>query len=154
MSAVSLSDAPQFRPMRWSELPRILEIEQLAYEFPWTEGIFKDCLRVGYLCRVIEADGAVRGYGVLSVAAGECHLLNLCIEPAEHGRGLGRSLLQHLLGLARDYGADTAFLEVRPSNKRALKLYTDEGFNSVGVRRGYYPATKGREDALILARVL
>jgi len=154
MSAVSLSGVPQFRPMCWSELPRILEIEQLAYEFPWTEGIFKDCLRVGYLCRVIESDGVLRGYGVITVAAGESHLLNLCIEPTEHGRGLGRSLLQHLLELARECGADTVFLEVRPSNKRALKLYTNEGFNSVGVRRGYYPAANGREDALILARVL
>ncbi len=140
--------------MSWAELPSVLDIEQRAYEFPWTEGIFKDCLRVGYLCRIIETDGVVQGYGVLSVAAAESHILNLCIEPAEHGRGLGRSLLRHLLGLAQEYGADTVFLEVRPSNKPALKLYTDEAFNSVGVRRGYYPATQGREDALILARVL
>ena len=90
----------------------------------------------------------------MSVAAGECHLLNLCVKPELQNQGYGMLILDYLLDLARMHNADTAFLEVRPSNEFAIKLYQRAGFDEVGVRRNYYPAGFGREDAIILARAL
>ncbi len=128
-----------------------MEMELLCYEHPWTEGIFKDCLRVGYCSWVYMLDQRLIGYGIMSVAAGEAHILNLCIHPEHQGKGLARYLLQRLLTLAREHGADTAFLEARSSNRIALGLYESIGFNEIGIRCGYYPAKKGREDAVLLA---
>lgn len=151
MSAVRTSPQPRLRPMREEDLEQVVAIEQLAYPFPWTRGIFQDCLRVGYCCWVLELRGAVGAYGVMSVAAGESHILNLCVHPDLQRQGLGSQMLAHLVTLARRRHADTALLEVRPSNRAALALYRAAGFNEVGMRRGYYPGLKGREDAIILA---
>jgi ribosomal-protein-alanine N-acetyltransferase len=140
--------------MRNTDLGAVIAIEERAYEFPWTRGIFEDCLRVGYCCWVCEDERILYGYGVMSVGAAECHILNLCIAPEFQGQGLGRHLMNHLLHLGRRHNADTAFLEVRPSNQAAIRLYLNMGFNEVGIRRAYYPAHQGREDALILARSL
>jgi ribosomal-protein-alanine N-acetyltransferase len=140
--------------MRETDLDEILAVEQAAYPFPWTRGIFEDCLRVGYSCWVLEQDREIVGYGVMTVAAGESHILNVCVRPERQRAGHGLRLLEHLVALSRRHHADTALLEVRPSNRAALALYRKAGFNEVGVRRGYYPGTNGREDALILARYL
>lgn len=153
MSAV-LSDEPliRLRPMTELDLRQVLEIEHNAYGYPWPRGIFRDCLRVGYCCWVLEQNGRIEAYGIMSVAAGEAHLLNLCVRKATQRMGLGRKLLAHLLELAVERRADTMFLEVRPSNHAALQLYESMGFNVAGIRRGYYPALHHREDAMILAR--
>jgi ribosomal-protein-alanine N-acetyltransferase len=142
--------------MHAEELPAVHAIEQAAYEFPWTLGIFTDCLRVGYSSWVLDdPDGdGIAGYGILSLAAGEGHILNLCVHPERRRRGLGRLLLQHLLVVAEEYGASELFLEVRPSNEEALAMYTACDFVEVGRRQDYYPSDKGREDALVLARHL
>ncbi|CAK0765374.1 (ribosomal protein S18)-alanine N-acetyltransferase [Gammaproteobacteria bacterium] len=144
----------QLRPMRTADLEAIMVIERQAYEFPWTIGMFEDCLQVGYCCWICEDRQSLYGYGVMSVGAGECHILNLCISPELQGRGLGRYLMTHLLHLGRRHHADTAFLEVRSSNQAALGLYLSMGFNEIGLRRAYYPSRRGREDALMLARSL
>ena len=154
MSAVLEQPAVRVRPMTEADLVTVMAIERAAYEFPWTEGIFRDCLRVGYCCWVLEEAGVLRGYGIMSVGGGEAHLLNLCIAPEVQRRGLGRRLLRHLLALARYHGASTVLLEVRKSNRRALRLYRGMGFREIGLRRDYYPAAQGREDALVLARRL
>lgn len=154
MSAILKQAAPGFRPMMESDIDDILAIENSAYMHPWSAVIFQDCLRVGYCSWVLEQDRWIIGYGVMSVGAGECHLLNLCIEPARQNQGYGALLLDHLLDLAREHHAETAFLEVRPSNRFAIKLYERAGFNEVGMRRNYYPAIIGREDAIIFARSL
>ena len=154
MSAVLKDPLVAFRPMNESDLADILQIETIAYTHPWTERIFQDCLRVGYCCWVVSRAGIIIGYGVMSVAAGECHLLNLCVHPDEQNRGFGSMMLEKLLYIARKHKADTAFLEVRPSNIKAIQLYRNAGFDEVGMRRNYYPAEFGREDAIILARSL
>ncbi len=154
MSAVLKPRLPDFRPMRLVDLGAVVAIERAAYAVPWSDGIFRDCLRVGYCCWVLEQEGAVIGYGIMQVVARESHILNLCVHPAYHRQGFGRALLARLLDLARDHRADTVLLEVRPTNEAAIALYTRMGFNEVGVRRGYYPGHKGKEDALILARSL
>jgi ribosomal-protein-alanine N-acetyltransferase len=154
MAAVLQLDDIHLRPMRREDLDRVFAIETEAYEFPWSERIFLDCLRVGYSCWVIESWSGVHGYGIMSVAVGECHLLNLCIDRRVQGYGLGRRLLRHMLNTARDHRAERAYLEVRPSNLRARRLYHSEGFVEIGRRKRYYPADEGREDAVVLARDL
>ena len=154
MSAVVKNLGLNLRVMTVGDLPKVMKIECAAYEFPWSEGIFRDCMRVGYVCWVCEQDAVVQAYGVMSVAVNECHILNLCVKPGEQGQGLGRLVLRELLGFARRRRVDTAFLEVRPSNRRAMALYLSEGFNEMGRRKNYYPAKRGREDALVLAKAL
>jgi ribosomal-protein-alanine N-acetyltransferase len=141
-----------FRSARESDVAEILRIERMSYAFPWTEGIFRDCLRVNYTCRVAEIGVAIAGYGIMSVAAGEAHLLNLCVGEDYRCRGIGRRLLAHLLQVAATVGAREAFLEARPSNTTAIRLYQSLGFVQIGIRRGYYQAMDGREDAIVLKR--
>ncbi len=154
MSAVAAAPVPRLRPMCEDDLDRIMAIEHAAYEFPWTLGIFRDCLRFGYTCMVYEDDQDILGYGLLSVGAGECHLLNICIAPRYQGRGYGSQLIDLLLDVARGRNARMAFLEVRVSNQAAFHVYTKMGFNELGVRKNYYPTHAGREDAMLLARSL
>jgi len=140
------------RAMQEADIAAVLRIERASYAFPWTEGIFRDCLRVHYTCRIAEISTATGGYGILSVAAGEAHLLNLCVADAYRCRGIGRRLLAHLLLAAGAAGAREAFLEARPSNTSAIRLYQSLGFAQIGMRRGYYQSIDGREDAIVLKR--
>mgnify|MGYP003590747491 FL=1 len=163
MSAVRADDiSPEaglreasLRPMREADLDEVMGIEERAYPFPWTRGIFRDCMRADYPMWVQERDGGIVGYGVLSIAADEAHVLNLCTSPDHEGEGLGRRMLQALLRIARGGGAQRVFLEVRPSNPRAIELYDRSGFNEIGRRPRYYPAANnGREDAIVMAMEL
>jgi ribosomal-protein-alanine N-acetyltransferase len=136
------------------DVPVVVAIERAAYQFPWSEGIFRDCLRVGYVCRLAEVEGDTAGYGIMSMGAGEAHILNVCMREDFRGRGYARRLLQYLVERARMAGMYEAYLEVRPSNITAARLYHSLGFEQVGIRRGYYQATNGREDAAVLRRLL
>jgi ribosomal-protein-alanine N-acetyltransferase len=140
--------------MQETDIRPVHAVETAAYEFPWSRVIFQDCLRVGYCCWVMERERAVAGYGVMAVAVGESHILNLCVHPAQQNMGLGRSLLEYLLDVSRGHRAECAYLEVRPSNAAARRLYKRAGFEEVGMRRNYYPARLGREDAIIMAKSL
>jgi ribosomal-protein-alanine N-acetyltransferase len=146
--------AVAIRAMRQSDLEQVQRIEQESYRFAWTEGIFEDCLRVGYTCIVAEIDILLVGYAVLSAGAGEAHLLNLCVAGNFRCRGLGRRLLLDMLSRVREAGASVVFLEVRPSNTAAIRLYQTLGFVQIGVRRGYYQDIDGREDAIVLRLTL
>lgn len=137
--------------MRNDDLEAVGTIERVAGDFPWTEGTFIDCLEAGYEAWVYERRGTIYGYGIAVVKAGEAHVLNICVHPSYQHQGCGRYILRHLIKISRERGANTVFLEVRPSNYPALCLYHKFGFNEVGTRKGYYPAHKGREDALLLA---
>jgi len=143
-----------FRLMKRRDLPAVNGIENAAYEFPWEPATFRDCLKTGYCCWVGEKAGKVVVYGILTVGAGESHILNICVDPQCQGQGFGRLMLQKLMAVAAGHRAEMMILEVRPSNLRAVKLYLDLGFNEIGTRKGYYPARGGREDALVLARML
>ncbi len=145
------SVATTLRPMREEDLDLVMAIERSAYPFPWTRGIFRDCLRADYPAWIHEQDGMAIGYAVISVAAGEAHILNLCTAPEVQGQGHGRALLRQVLRQARGRGAHRVFLEVRPSNPHAIALYHGEGFNEIGRRPRYYPAFHGREDAIVMA---
>ena len=101
MSAVVFEPLPVLRPMRQQDLPAVLEVERAAYDHPWSENIFQDCLRVGYYCVVCDFDGRIVGHGIMSLGVGECHLLNICIHPDYQRRRLGNQLVNYLLDLAR-----------------------------------------------------
>ncbi len=154
MSAVLQQPDIRICPMQLRDVEAVLEIEHAMYDYPWTEGIFKDCLRVGYCCWLLLEDEEIVAYSVLSAAAGESHLLNLCVRKESQRRGYGRQLMEHMLKLAKRHDANVCLLEVRPSNIAAIDLYEKMDFVEVGMRPAYYPAKGGHEDALILAREL
>ncbi len=153
MSAV-LKDVPRLAAMREQDLDEVMAIESAIYSHPWTRGNFADSLRAGYVCRTWRLGGGesaeLVGYFVLTAAAGEAHLLNLSVAAAYQRSGHGSMLLREAASLASRYDAGSLFLEVRPSNHAAQALYRRFGFHKVAVRRDYYPAHSGREDALVL----
>jgi len=153
MSA-QLDTLPVFRRMAAADLDALMVVENEIYPHPWTRGNFADALSAGYHCWVMECAGFLSGYTVVTVAAGESHLLNLSIATQWQRCGLGRELLRFGMRVAHDYGARRMFLEVRPSNPRAIAIYEVAGFRQIGLRRGYYPAGELREDAVVMERAL
>ena len=149
MSAV-LNDIPRLERMRAADLDEVMAIEKAIYTHPWTRGNFSDSLVAGYECRTWRVNRELVGYFVVMIGAGEAHLLNLSIAPAHQRSGHGRALLREAADIAQRLGARSMFLEVRPSNLAAQALYTRFGFRRIAVRRDYYPAHTGREDALVL----
>lgn len=154
MSTASNLVLSEIRSMEVEDIGAVMKIEVVSYDFPWKENIYKDCLKVGYGCWVIEYAQKIVGYGIMSAGAGEAHILNICIRKDYRRFGLGRMLLNHLLGICKDQKAATVFLEVRSSNLGAYRLYEEEGFSEVGLRKSYYPSDQGREDAIIMAKEL
>jgi len=151
MMAAVVKPVIQVRGMRIEDVATVSALENASYEFPWSAGIFSDCVKAGHPCWVLSVDSVIAGYGILSMGAGEAHLLNICVDPAYRGQGLGRHLLGRLLDIARWNGAERLFLEVRPSNPLAKALYESVGFSEIGRRPRYYPARNGREDAIVMA---
>lgn len=144
----------EIRLMQPSDLKSVAAVERAAYAFPWSLGIFRDCLLAGYYCLVLDVGNNVTGYGIMSIAAAEAHLLNLCVHPNAQRVGYGRRLLNALLLKAEDSGVEKIFLEVRPSNLGALRLYRSVGFEQIGIRPAYYQAERGREDAVVLSLLI
>lgn len=153
MNAI-LKPQPRQRPMQMADLDVIMNIEPEIYTHPWSRGNFSDSLNAGYSCWVYEENAIVFGYAVMMLVMEEAHLLNFSIAKPYQGQGLGRELLVHMMGLARKHGAQTIFLEVRSSNDAAIGLYESIGFNEMAVRRNYYPAKNGREDAILMGMAL
>ena len=152
MSARPQDEIWQLHPMAERHLSQVLAIENVAYTHPWTEGVFRDCLKVGYSAWVItDISGMVLAYSLMTMAVGEAHVLNLCVAPKLQRQGLGAFQLRHLQMLARAGGCELMLLEVRRSNLAAQRLYEGFGFRCVGERPGYYPDFEGREDAFVLA---
>jgi len=141
---------PSIRAMHQADIDAVTDIERDTYDFPWSASIFRDCLLAGYTSVVLDRNNDVVGYAIMSVAAGEAHLLNICVAREFRGQGAGKRLLQHLLRRARIFDAERIFLEARPSNTPALGLYHALGFDALGVRQGYYKAQDGNEDAVVL----
>ena len=138
--------------MSMADITRVVDIENAIYEFPWTPGNFSDSLNAGYRCSILWQGTQIVAYAVVMIGAGEAHLLNLSVARAAQRRGVGSSALSILMSEAQACGARDMLLEVRPSNLAGRALYARAGFVQLGVRRDYYPAKKGREDALLLGR--
>ncbi|HWU33968.1 MAG TPA: ribosomal protein S18-alanine N-acetyltransferase [Methylovorus sp.] len=153
MNAV-LKPRVAFRPMQKDDLDSIVAIEQVIFPYPWTRGNFLDSLNAGHSCWVMHQDATIVGYAVVMMVLDEAHLLNISVAQAMQGHGLGRLLLEHMMQIGRQYGGLNMFLEVRPSNTAALRLYESMGFNEMAIRRNYYPAKHGREDAVLMGAAL
>ena len=150
-----LRDMPvTVRKMGHEDLVEVADIERRSYDFPWCHGVFRDCLLAGYSCLVLVQEERTIGYGILSVAAGEAHILNLCIDPGFRSRGYGARLLDGMIAVANRAEVTEIFLEVRPSNATAIQLYEQKVFNQIASRPSYYQATDGREAAAVYARRL
>ncbi|MCG8313840.1 MAG: ribosomal protein S18-alanine N-acetyltransferase [Pseudomonadales bacterium] len=142
----------QFLEMTESHIPDVRKVELRSYPYPWSEGIFKDCVNSEYLCRVLyDVEENVVAYAIVSVAVEECHILNICVSDRMRGQGVARVLLRRMLQEAQKLGAVEAFLEVRPTNQAAISLYKSFGFVEIGRRKNYYPCENGREDAIAMA---
>lgn len=150
MSAV-LKSVPAFEPMRLEDIDAVLAVEQSAYPFPWTRANFADSLAAGYSAWCCRYGDVLIGYAVMMLVLDEAHLLNLTVAPEWQRHGYGTLTMHHLFNMARAHGAKRMFLEVRPSNKSGQGLYSRLGFDTIGRRRGYYPAGEGREDAVVMA---
>ena len=150
MIAVARDLPPIIRPMRQPDIDAVTAIESATYDYPWSVGIFRDCLLAGYTNLVLDRDGVIVGYAIMSIAAGEAHLLNICITEQLRKQGVGGRLLEHMMRLGRGASVERIYLEVRPSNKAAFCLYEAAGFEVLGVRENYYKAHGGKEDAVVL----
>ena len=144
----------EMQPMQLADLDEVLAIEFAVCPFPWGRGNFSDSLSSGYSCWVCRVDGVLIGYFVLMLIIDEAHLLTISVAAKRQKLGFGARLLRQAMDVALQRGARSLLLEVRPSNVSALSLYRQYGFKQIGVRRDYYPAEHGREDALVLTREL
>lgn len=148
MSNIELS----YRRMEIDDIDAVMQVETSVYTYPWTEVIFRDCIRVGYDCWLALFENSIVAHAVISVAAGESHILNISVAEHHQGRGIGKQFIEYLVDIAKKKQASMIMLEVRPSNVAAIHCYNATGFNEIGCRKDYYPAPNGREDALLFAR--
>ena len=144
----------KLRMMAHEDIAQVSDIERRSYAFPWSHGVFRDCLLAGYHCIAIDREDLVVGYSVLSIAAGEAHILNLCVDHSYRELGYGELLLDEILVRTVNAEVREIFLEVRPSNEKAIALYLKKGFHQIADRPAYYQATEGREDAAVLSKIL
>ena len=154
MNTVRKTNIQLLRPMKESDIPEVMAIEKRAYFEAWNKSFFRSCVRDGFSCWVLERDGAILGYGVMSLEEKNARIMNLCVQPDCQGQGLGRWILSHLLEQAHHSDADIAILEVRPSNHMAVKLYKSMGFADAGVEYTYYLTRTGWEDAVVMTLAL
>ena len=156
MSAVMAMPSPdevpalEYRPLMERDLATVAAIEASAYVFPWTMGNFRDSLLSGYQCIGCWTGHELIGYAIVMTALEEAHLLNLAVASGWQRRGVGARFVRHLIGGVRMQGLEMLYLEVRPSNVAARRMYERFGFRQLGLRRDYYPSLTGREDALFL----
>ena len=152
--------------MQVTDLAEVLRIEERCYDFPWSEQLIRDCLKVGYHSLVLREDGEIRAYAFASGAAGESHILNICVDPDHRGQGYAKVLIRQCIATVIINGAKVMFLEVRESNHVAIALYESMGFVEFSRRENYYRSksatgkkqkgsdTGAREDALLMSRDL
>ena len=153
MSAI-LAPQVELLPLGHGDIDEMLAIENCIYPFPWSRGNFVDSITSGHSAWGCRVAGELVGFFVLMVAMDEAHVLNISVAEKRQAMGFGARLLCQAMRAARRAGATTLLLEVRPSNGKALALYRHFGFQQIGVRRDYYPAESGREDALVMRRAL
>ena len=146
--------SPVLRPMTEADLNVVTQIEKTAYLYPWSKGNFMDALACHYGCVVLEHIAQIRAYAIVMNAIDDLHLLNITVAPAEQGKGLSHRLMDWIKDCARRAHCSGILLEVRPSNHRALAIYAKYGFTRIGLRRNYYPHVNGREDAIVMRKLI
>lgn len=144
----------EFFPMTPQDLDGVAALERNLQVFPWTRGNFADSLHAGYSAWVVRIGGDLVGFSVVMRVLDEAHLLNIGIAERYQGKGFGARLLRNAMQCAALAGSRRLYLEVRPSNARAVDLYRHFGFREIALRKSYYPAALGREDALVFEKDL
>ena len=144
----------RYASMRMADLDEVVVLESTVYSHPWTQGNFADALAAGNSAWVVRQDGVLLGYCVLMMAPDDAHLLNISVSTAAQRKGIGRGLLEWVDAQTRAHGLASVLLEVRVSNERAIKIYEKAGYARIGMRRSYYPAVGGREDAIVMRKIL
>lgn len=147
------------RRMKDSDIENVYSIETNVHLSPWSKDILRDCVLVGYDCRVLEINNGnspiLAGYIISRISNNSCHILNLCIAKPLQSKGLGRKLLQTVLySLSKYTQTESVILEVRPSNISALHLYETMGFERVEIKKDYYKDKNGAEDAILLKKMI
>ncbi|MCK5727538.1 MAG: ribosomal protein S18-alanine N-acetyltransferase [Thiotrichaceae bacterium] len=151
---IEQSNQLSFTEMSTADINDVIFIEEQVYTHPWTRGIFHDCLKVDYDCYVLKsATQQVVAYLIIAIAVEEMHILNLCVHPDYQGKHLGSQLVEKSHRMALIQKVKQCFLEVRPSNKIAIALYSNYGYQRVGLRKNYYPSESGREDAIVMKKI-
>lgn len=139
------------REMTRTDLVDVADIEKQSTTFPWSLKHFEDCLKAGYSAWVMsDGEEHIVSFVVVQKVVDELHLLNICVHRQHQRQGLGKAMLNHIIQYAKQLGLVLILLEVRRSNNKAQSLYNQTGFNEMSVRRGYYPAEHGREDAVLM----
>ena len=152
MSSLQSSFLPFYENMNSTHIDDVCNIEKHSYAYPWSRNIFYDCINNNYLCKVMLINHNVVGYIINSIIQDECHIMNLCIHKDYRRLGYAKKLLNYVNQEIKKINCKLIFLECRPSNKSALKLYLSEGYNEIGIRKNYYPSKNGYEDAIMLAK--
>ncbi len=139
------------RKMYQSDMADVVNIEQSANQFPWSQKNFEGCLKSKHRAWVFVDDAKeIQAYAIVQKVVDEAHLLNICVKPSAQKQGLGREVLNHIIDYANSISSVLIVLEVRSSNTRAQQLYISAGFNEMSVRKNYYPGKDGREDAILM----
>ena len=142
------------RPFHEPDLDSIVRLEKECYSHPWPTWLFRGALRTGMSCWAMEADHELIGFGIIQIKNSWGHLMNICITQRFRGMGLGKKMTLHLLSEARKHHASISWLEVKPTNPVAIKLYKSLGFRKAKMRKNYYPSRRGRLPAIVMAKKL
>lgn len=136
-------------PMTEADLDEVMAIETASFPHPWSRTHFLDELKSPHAFPLVafDAEGKVIGYVCPMFLLDEGHILDVAVRPDLCGRGVGRMLVERVIGDCRERGADFVSLEVRPSNRSAIALYQRLGFVETGRRRRYY---QDGEDAILM----
>ncbi len=134
------------------DLPRILEIERLAFPTPWSLQSFQRELTLPFsrvTVAIPELDESEPPSGFLCrwIIADECHVLNIAVHPDYRRAGVGAALMKTAIQEAREKGAEAVTLEVRRSNLPARHMYRKFDFEERRLRKGYYGPG---EDAIVM----
>ncbi len=142
---------PAPRPLAAADVAAVAALERQVFGDPWSRRSFEELLGLEHIRGFVLGDerGGLAGYAVCSCIADEGEVLNVAVAPTLRRRGLGKVLLEACLDWLAERGARVAYLEVRRSTAAAIAMYTRRGFETVGVRRGYY--RKPTEDAVTMA---
>ena len=138
------------RPASFDDISSIVEIENKTNQMPWSKAQFLSSMEVGHYSVVMHKDCDILGFAIYSPIIPESHLLNIAIDPAYQGKGLGDKLLQQIILQNRTIGVKTISLEVRVTNLPAINLYEKRGFHKDAIRPDYYSGSP-KEDALLMS---
>ncbi|MCY0887950.1 MAG: ribosomal protein S18-alanine N-acetyltransferase [Alicyclobacillaceae bacterium] len=140
----------KIRHMVLADVDDVMKVERRSFTAPWSRQAFVTELADNQFARylVLEYSGRVIGYGGVWLIIDEGHVTNVAVDPDFRGKQLGEQMMRALMSLCTLQGARKMTLEVRVTNVVAQRLYEKLGFETVGVRKGYY--TDNQEDAYIM----